>query len=78
MLKLRNEAINQKAMAEKNLLEKMRRSNKCSPKSYKHKKRALLKWVSKEKLEVKKAKINFDREQKRTMEMVNQTNQNQA
>jgi len=78
VLKYRSEALNQKLQTERKILDKMRRSNKYSPKTYKHKKKALIRWVEAEKKDIKKAKYDFEEDCKKTMEMFEQANHNKA
>lgn len=66
LLKLKEEAIKIKEN-EQSLLTEMYKQKKVSPRTYNERRRDLEKWVTKEREEVKKTKLNYEEERHKIM-----------
>ena len=54
-------------------MKEMLKQKKVSPRTYDEKRRDLERWVSKEREDVKKTKLNYEEQRDKIMQMMNET-----
>lgn len=73
LIEFREAAINYRKKNEEKQLNKLKKQNKISPRTYDKKRRELEVWVTKEEEEVKKTKKVFEEEWHKTAKMISQS-----
>eukprot|EP01022_Parablepharisma_sp_SALTPOND_P017033 TRINITY_DN2635_c0_g1_i1.p1 TRINITY_DN2635_c0_g1~~TRINITY_DN2635_c0_g1_i1.p1 ORF type:complete len:1097 (-),score=181.81 TRINITY_DN2635_c0_g1_i1:3258-6548(-) len=76
IISMREKLLQYREKTEKRYLGKLFKSKKFSPKTYHRKKAELEKWITKEKVEIKKSKRQFIENWKRTADMIEETHKN--
>ena len=76
LIGMREKALEYRKKKETKFIRKLYKNKQLSPRTYDNKKAQLDKWVLVEQEEIKKTKIAFDEEWKKTVQMIEDTQKN--
>ncbi len=76
IIQMREKLLSFREQTEKKYIQKMYKARKYSPRTYYRKKQELEKWITKERVEIKKSRRQFIENWKRTANMIEETHQN--